>query len=702
MHTSTTRPTASGTGPDHVQRLAKHDFLEFNSRPYARLSLHAILNLHEFAQDEELRTAAQIVLDYVTVKFAVSSNRWRRVGPFRRLRDRTNSAEANNELLMDEAGDPMTGFFMTYTGLANRDRIPDNWFPDSWTFNAIIAGLASYRPPPAAYILAMTRQPPMQHRFYHGVRPRLRASPDIADGGVEIYYKSPSFQLSTGGMFLNSGYGSDDLPINDFAQCAIAQSTTLVPTRSDPKFVDLIRFDPYPDWRDGVSTGVERGFACGPNLRIPDKWFEMTGAPREGPCYFLDLDRDVPPEGRLGLYVAAYRTPPEHPEQLVKPLDNLGVLHAVEAADMGFDFERFKRLTLERNTGLPVKLDHGGTYEFRTADDRTIVFRAWPNGLKYLPRIVGVNGVALEDDFHALDLVDGEFLSAPNGHDGLIHVSHPGCTTPLVLDYRDPLHPVRGDNAAACPAPWSARSQAIIAVAGQFLTRSVRLSADGKALEAASAARQAVSVLRGHSPTPDAAANHWWHLGVSLQTVAVKLMEAKRVDQSLQPAAEAIAAYRHGATIPGANHHAIAGQLLNLSVQLTANGRPIESIEPPRAAVDVLRGPAAAPDATADVTSLFAAIGHDARDPSLRSATDRRRRPAGDGSGHGLPPRGDQFRSEPSRARRPVDQSFESAHRQRAADRVDSNLRAPRRISSAARPPRRMRPPTSPSGSPSR
>jgi hypothetical protein len=590
----------------HLQRLAKHDFLEFNSRPYARLSVHAILNLHEFAHDDEVRTAAQIVLDYVTVKFAVSSNRWRRVGPFRRLRDRTNSAEANNELLMDSDGDPMTGFFMTYTGLANRDGIPDNWFPDSWSFNAIIAGLAAYRPPPAAYILAMTRQPPMQHRFYHGKRPRLRASPDIADGGVEIYYKSPSFLLTAGGMFLNSGYGSDDLPINDFAQCAIPQSLTLVPTRSDLKFVDLIRFDPYPDWRDGVTTGVDRGFACGSNLRIPDRWFERTGISREGPWFFLDLDRDVPPEGRLGLYVAAYHTPPERPEDLVKPLDNLGVLHAVEAADVGFDFERFKRLTLERNTELPQKFEFGGTYTFRTADNHTIVFRLWPNGLKYLARIVGVDGVVPNDLFQALHLAEGDFLSAPGGHDGKIEVLHPGCKTPLVLDYRDPLRPVRNDNAEACPAPWSARSQAIIAVAGQFLTRSVRLSADGKPLEAASAARQAVSVLRGHSPTPDAAANHWWHLGVSLQTVAVKLMEAHRVDQSLQPAAEAVAAYRHGATIPGANHHAIAGQLLNLSVQLTANGRPIESIESPRAAVDVLRGPAAAPDATADVTSLFA------------------------------------------------------------------------------------------------
>ncbi len=32
------------------QIIARHDFLEFNSRSYARLSLHALYNLHEFAR----------------------------------------------------------------------------------------------------------------------------------------------------------------------------------------------------------------------------------------------------------------------------------------------------------------------------------------------------------------------------------------------------------------------------------------------------------------------------------------------------------------------------------------------------------------------------------------------------------------------------------------------------------------------------
>lgn len=65
----------------YMQRIVKHDFLEFNSRPYQRHALHPLFNLHEFARDDEIRTASQMLLDYTMMKFAVSSNRGRRVSP---------------------------------------------------------------------------------------------------------------------------------------------------------------------------------------------------------------------------------------------------------------------------------------------------------------------------------------------------------------------------------------------------------------------------------------------------------------------------------------------------------------------------------------------------------------------------------------------------------------------------------------------
>ena len=47
------------------------------------------------------------------------------------------------------------------------------------------------------------------------------------------------------------------------------QSTSLLPTRGNLSWVDLIRLDIHPDRRNANNLGVYLGFACGANLVIP-------------------------------------------------------------------------------------------------------------------------------------------------------------------------------------------------------------------------------------------------------------------------------------------------------------------------------------------------------------------------------------------------------------------------------------------------
>ncbi|MBS1690640.1 MAG: hypothetical protein JST91_00210 [Actinobacteria bacterium] len=282
----------------YLQVIAKHDFLEFNARPYARLSIHALLNLHEFARDQKIRTAARILLDYTMTKFALSSNRGRRVPPFRRIQHTINHQDNwFNDLYFDR-GEQMAGLFLAYTGPLDTDGKP-TFFPPALTYNAVISGLADYRPLPAAYMLAMTMMQNSAaidlhrhhqgtlHRFYHGIRPQLPYADEDAEGGLEIYHHSPSFLIAAGGSFLNSGYGSDAVGIGGkraWEQTSRAQATTVIPTRLDTtQFYDLLRFEPYPDprldpYRNGlddpetfqttdVNLGVARGFAAGANMR---------------------------------------------------------------------------------------------------------------------------------------------------------------------------------------------------------------------------------------------------------------------------------------------------------------------------------------------------------------------------------------------------------------------------------------------------
>src|SRR5262249_32108909 len=69
-----------------LQSFVKNDFQEFNSRPYQGFSVIALENLYDFADEGRVQRGAQIVLDYLSAKFATSSNGLRRLAPFRRRR----------------------------------------------------------------------------------------------------------------------------------------------------------------------------------------------------------------------------------------------------------------------------------------------------------------------------------------------------------------------------------------------------------------------------------------------------------------------------------------------------------------------------------------------------------------------------------------------------------------------------------------
>ncbi|MFF0862098.1 hypothetical protein ACFYUV_10115 [Nonomuraea sp. NPDC003560] len=425
-----------------LQVWAKYDLLEFNSRPYNRPTVHSLLNLYEFSTDPPLRTAARHVLDYLAVKFAVSSCRHRHAGPFRRRREHVNAATGELNSLMWKDGHPLTGFSLAYFGPIAPDGTPSMWFDDNWLPEALLFAAGSYRPPAAAYILSLTEQAAYQHTFYHGTRP-IPPHGEQPDGGVEIYYKSPSFLLTAGGTFLNSGSGSDNVVMSRTGTngCAVPQATTLLPRHADPFFADLIRFDPYTE--RGVNTCVHLGFACGGNLRLPGFPAGQRG------WFFID-------HGDLGYYVAAYRTPPGG-AQLVEPLDSLGFIYVLELRTPGdpdapapMTFAEFKEQTLDRNQ-LPDPLDYATDYLFNAADGHSFLFRTWAEGEKYRPRILRMDGQLLPESFGTTHLVEGPYLNAPNGHDGYLEIRHPQCNTPLVLDFRNHLVPHRADNSAACP-----------------------------------------------------------------------------------------------------------------------------------------------------------------------------------------------------------------------------------------------------------
>src|SRR5438105_50008 len=104
-------------------------FSEYNAKPYQSETRYAILNLHSFAYDHEVRLAARMVLDYISAHIAVSSNDLRRMVPFRRRNEAERSARDDRGFMTTSllettfGADPSAQHFAM---LAGNTRIYDN------------------------------------------------------------------------------------------------------------------------------------------------------------------------------------------------------------------------------------------------------------------------------------------------------------------------------------------------------------------------------------------------------------------------------------------------------------------------------------------------------------------------------------------------------------------------------------------------
>ncbi|MGW0523555.1 LGFP repeat-containing protein [Crossiella sp. NPDC003009] len=422
---------------EHLQQFVKHDFMEYNSRIYQRYSMNALFNLFDYAEDPKIRTAAQIVLDYTTTKFAVSSNMLRRAGPFRRMPDKRDSQIQG---YYGSGSDPQTAFFLLWTGMSGNT---GEQMPQWWAIEGTIASLTSYLPPRTAFHRVMDKSgAPSQHFFYHGDRPRLRFATEEAKPGVEIYASSPSFLVTAGGVFLNSGYGHDELlrRIGKDVGYGTPQFTTLMPTKANVEHRDLIAFegvDSRPPVGNGrINTCVHDGFACGRRLQLPERWLACGTPARQGKWLFLDLDtREC---GELGVRVAL------HFEEGGVMDGKYGFFHAREAA--GMSFTEFRDKTLAANPNFTLARDNN---LFTTADGREYQFRLYSlTEGNTEPLVTAVDGQTMAD-FSSYPLVRGNFMNS-RGHEGYLELAYPECAATTVLDYRNRLDPVIRSDWGTC------------------------------------------------------------------------------------------------------------------------------------------------------------------------------------------------------------------------------------------------------------
>jgi hypothetical protein len=316
-----------------LQQIAREDFMEYNAKPYQRLSIGAILNLHDFAADDDLKQAARIVLDYSAAKFAAGSNQGRRVVPFRRLME-TNRFEIHGP--NDEAMKPrrMTDFgsgadhqvaaMLLFTGQtqqlpAEKLLLPgaqtvgggqvvissvqvvdgQRWISAEMAAEMIWEATSAYRPHELIIELAIDKSTPYDQRIHHG--------------GFEIYSSGKGYLITAGGTVTPNALGMAFTPLQlnvpppfglfqkNADKGSGVPTTLMVPSgRGKLNRNDFIRFEgvqdelSHPDRDSAISDSacetdpgqaggpkcsrnltrdhnlcVHRGFACGLNLTVP-------------------------------------------------------------------------------------------------------------------------------------------------------------------------------------------------------------------------------------------------------------------------------------------------------------------------------------------------------------------------------------------------------------------------------------------------
>lgn len=379
-----------------MQKVLKKDFTEYNSRPYQRYSLVAIMNLADFAEDVDIRTGAQLVLEYAVAKYSVTSNEGRRLAPYRRkreylrhvdgiLRDGTGlstaSPQSNGLFDLGEGADYLHALGLLYYGVSlNLLEFDANPYAAtlSWASLAVYAATSDYRPDATTYSLAMERGAAtlVHQRLHHH--------------GWEIVSSGASFTITAGGLTTGMAKNTtidaiDKLVVPDDLGAAIptvvmfsgrphraatfSQPEMKRPIEERRSTMDrFLRFEgKRPEAVDSAPSYdrnmcVWDGFACGVNVVVPDdlkapcmkpgprlRWsFVRSDDPdcpayKDGPRFWMVLYN----ESRLGLDVADFG-----------PTYSIGFVEIVDGDQI--TFADFAARVAQRNPGPGAPMTSSG------------------------------------------------------------------------------------------------------------------------------------------------------------------------------------------------------------------------------------------------------------------------------------------------------------------------------------------------------
>lgn len=389
---------------NHLQQFLKHDFEEYNSRPYQGYSVIPIMNLATYAEDARVKLAATMVLDFLSAKYGVQSSRLRRSAPI----CRQHETSVATGLL---ASDHMASMFAILAG--NTDIYLANNPSGFITYaggQAIHTGVTSYRPHALILDMIINNDQVLEQRVTHD--------------GMESYYKHPKYLLTAGGRYLNRFDG------NMKKRDGWAYPTSIMPSQgTELDRSQLIRFGGTYDESKRNNMCQFKNFACGMNFAGPSD-LPAGCLIEKGEWKFFNYNSPACAL-KYGYYVAVHVKLYSKPGFLQKRVaSDYGTFEVVDAD--GVNFEEFMAKTMQNNTHLN---QHDGVY--KTLDGNVIEFNPGHTDLKTNP-ISKVNGV---NPFNESSFLSGNVMTASG--DGKIVIKNPKLGLSMILDYRDAQNPVK-------------------------------------------------------------------------------------------------------------------------------------------------------------------------------------------------------------------------------------------------------------------
>ena len=480
-----------------MRDVLRDDFSEYNAKNYQEETRWALLNLRSFAYDAEVRLAARMVLDYVSARFAVSSNDLRRMVPFRR-RNETGYSNVADGIVIDRlldigyGADPLTRYLGIQAGNVraferpnpapvkpgSSDQIrPWNWGVADGGAEVAMEGLSDYRIPPSIHDLFVND---LHRRFFQRVHRTPR--PEEATGWrncdhMEIYAGSPSYLITAGGRpcryAINPGIGELVVPDKFIEQIGVAVTTSFIPTGRPPGIDpndarSMIQFSNFSNEAAGTyrsghvkvgpvkvragvpividaveNYGVAPDFLCGHRVYFP-AW---VGTTAEHGFTFVDKGFHVVGQGALqtrprpGFYLAIYRN---------------GDFALMEAFDTWLhpevSFGDFEADVLKRNPEGRLRLASNAENVYTTSNGNRMRFVIWKNGERdgttAGARVLGVDygGRDATDSIGNAGNVTDRFLNGTvmnSPAEAVVEISNPFLGTKIRLDLSNKWQPIR-------------------------------------------------------------------------------------------------------------------------------------------------------------------------------------------------------------------------------------------------------------------